>query len=240
MKKIIISILCLMAIVLVFFVFSSKDQKQTVKLTDMPWQIEISPDGHSRVFGIELGQTTLANLQENWRQFHPEIGLFTDPDLRQRLEAYLGTRRLGYFDAKVILGLEASTAQLAAFAQDKINLKPMPSGDYKQEITEDHILQAYQLPISSITYIPSVKYDQTLLKRYFSEPRETIVLNDKTAFWLYPDKGLAVLLDTEGKEVFHYVVPDKFAELLQHLKLELVSESDNRLPATEADNLMSE
>lgn len=236
MKRIVILLLCLLALALAFYILTDKDRKRTVKLTNMPWQIEMSAQGASRVFGINLGETTLAQLQQDWKQFQPDIGLFISREQHQRLEAYLGNRRLGLFDAKVILGLEASSAQMKAFAEDRINIKPMPSGDFKQEISEDHLREAFQLPIHSITYIPKVKYDQTLMQRYFSEPADTITLNNDAAFWLYPDKGLAVLLDPKGKEVFHYVKPAKFTELLERLKMEAAVDEVNELPAVEADN----
>lgn len=221
MKKIIFTIVVLLLIIPALYIFTSQKPSGTVTLTDMPWQIEIGPEGNSRVFGIELGKTTLNDLRASWKQFFPEIGLFSDREQQQRLEAYLGNRRLGRFDAKVILGLETSAEQLKLFSADQINFKPMRSGDYKQEITEKHQLEAYQLPIQSITYLPKVKYDATLLDRYFSTPSEKITLGDsEAAFWLYPDKGLAVLLDPKGKEVFHYVNPERFSDLLKHLKLE--------------------
>lgn len=236
MKKIVFLLLCLLAIALAFYILNHKDHKRTVKLTDMPWQIEISAGGGSHVFGINLGETTLAQLQQDWKQFQPDIGLFTSREQHQRLEAYLGNRRLGLFDAKVILGLEVSPSQMKAFAEDRINIKPMPSGDFKQEISEDHLREAFQLPIHSITYIPKVKYDPTLMQRYFSEPADRIALNNEAAFWLYPDQGLAVLLDPNGREVFHYVKPAKFPELLERLKSEATADQINGLPAMEADN----
>lgn len=221
MKKIIFTIIVLILVVPALYIFTSQKPSGTVSLTDMPWQIEISPEGASRVFGIELGKTTLNDLRTSWKQFFPEIGLFTNRQQQQRLEAYLGNRRLGRFDAKVILGLDISAEQLELFSADQINFKPMRSGDYKQEISEKHQLEAYNLPIQSITYLPKVKYDTTLLERYFSLPTEKITLGEsEAAFWLYPDKGLAVLLDPKGKEVFHYVNPERFPDLLKDLKLE--------------------
>ena len=186
----------------------------------MPWQIEHTDQGHTRVFGVELGKTSLWDLIKSWKSQQPEVGLFTSRNQSRRLEAYLGNRRLGLFDAKIILGLGASQENLDAFSADDINVKPTPTGAYKQELSEANLELAFELPITSITYIPKVKYDAERLETHFSQPQSRKPLKGGGAFWFYPDHGLVVLLDPNGKEVFHYVNQEDFPALVKRLEQE--------------------
>jgi len=219
------------ALLAVFFFWSGEGQKKTVKLTNMPWQIELTDSGHTRVFGIELGKTNLWDLIKSWKNLQPEVGLFINKNQDRRLEAYLGNRRLGLFDAKIILGLGASQEDLDTFSADDINVKPMPTGAYKQEVSEAHLDQAYKLPIVSITYIPKTKYDAELLEKFFLQPESRKLLEGGGAFWFYPGHGLVVLLDPKGKEVFHYVNLEVFPALVEKL------EQENELQPTQVDEL---
>jgi hypothetical protein len=220
MKKILLLVLVLSALVGFWFFLKADRSPQTVQLTNMPWQVEISPDGSSEVFGIQLMQTTLTDLQLAWGGLQPEFGLFTNKQQKRRLEVYLGKRRLGRFDARIILALAAEDSVLAEFSAEKAKAKPMPSGDYRQGLSESAQTRAMQMPIRAITYIPSVQYDNELLERFFGMPSERIQWEAGTSFWLYPERGLVVLVDQEGKEVFHYVRPAEFPALLEQLELE--------------------
>ena len=60
-----------------------------------------------------------------------------------------------------------------------------------------------------------------LKKWRFGEPGERLVVSEKRVHLLYPDKGLDVVVDGNGKELLQYVAPRDFAELREPLnKLE--------------------
>lgn len=204
------------------YYWSGDGQKKTVKLTGMPWQIELTDQGRTRVFGIELGKTSLFDLTESWKNLQPEVGLFFDRNQSRRLEAYLGNRRLGLglFDAKIILGLGASEEDLDTFSSNETRVKPTKTGAYKMEVSEEYLEQVFGLPITAITYIPKNKYDARLLERHFSQPQSQKLLKGGGAFWFYPGQGLVVLLDPDGKEVFHYVNQEGFPALVEKLEQE--------------------
>ncbi len=135
MKKSILIFLLLVAIALVMLFSANNGQKRTMKVDELPWQVETLSDHASRVFGITLGETTLFQAIDKWGT-HPDVGLFESEDGKMRLEAYFGKMRLGVFDAYLIARLDASDEQMSRFYEVKINRKPMPSGDYKYELPE--------------------------------------------------------------------------------------------------------
>ena len=104
--KIPLTILALVAIILLgFVVFGPTPGPDALqRRTDLPWQITVSPDGGSQVFGLALGSATLADAMakfgglEGLAVFEPKTGPMS-------LEAYFGNvcgqagnQNQGYYD----------------------------------------------------------------------------------------------------------------------------------------------
>jgi hypothetical protein len=72
--------------------------------------------------------------------------------------------------------------------------------------------------IQQITYLPSAKLDGKLIEKLFGKPESIIqVKKSSIEHWLYPEIGLDILLDPDGKEVFQYVMPSRFDEVKEPL-----------------------
>ena len=72
---------------------------------------------------------------------------------------------------------------------------------------------ANSLRVWRLIYIPVAEYNHLSLQKQFGEPAEKETLDDTLSYWYYPKKGLAILYDTEGSEIFYYVAQDEFARL---------------------------
>lgn len=184
----------------------------TVELKDLPWDVTVYPDGSSEVFGVHFGVTTLRELTERLEAY-PDVALFQAADGGTSLEAYFGRVRFGVLDARLVAILDASPEQLAIWAKAPTSDKPMPSGARKLELSEAELLQAFDLPILELTYVPYAQYEEDLVLRRFGEPSERIEVTPHSAYWLYPQRGLALLLDREGREVLEYGAPKRFEDL---------------------------
>lgn len=176
---------------------------------DLPWQVERLPDGVSRVFGVTLGRTTARELDRHLRSV-PRVALFESPSGRLSLEAYYGTVTLGMFEARLDVTLGAAADALHAFAASAIARSPTVTGAWRMELTEQAVREALGLPIVGITYVPRVRYDEDLVLKSFGRPAARIVVAGGQTYWLYPDLGLALLRQTDGRAVLHYVVPSAF------------------------------
>lgn len=179
---------------------------------DLPWQVEVLPGGGSRVFGVTLGQTSARELSERLNTF-PRIALFVSASGRRSLEAYFGSVALGMFEARLDVLLAASQAELAVFERHAVGRKPMPSGAYRLALTEADTLAAFGLPISELSYVPSVRYVDDLVLRSFGQPAQQVRLRGGGSYWLYPGWGLAMLRGARGSAVLHYTAPADFGRL---------------------------
>lgn len=217
MKKIILGLLGLILLAVVAIWLFGREPK-TMQVKDLPWQIERTSTGSTRVFGIILDQTSLDEASRHLNKV-PEIALFQGGQGPESIEAFFGKTRVGVFDAKVVLSLAASSEIMAKVAESAGEPEPMPSGSWKRPVSEQALETVIQLPVRSITYVPSVQYEPDIVLKRFGEPTEKLKHNEHSEYWFYPEQGLVILMDTEGKEVLQYVAPDRFEELRSHIEM---------------------
>ena len=83
------------------------------------------------------------------------------------------------------------------------------------------------LPVKAISVIPTVNLDEATVIQRFGQPGERLVMSEKRVHLLYPEKGLDVVVDADGKELLQYVAPRDFAML----RAPLVAAGESRAPA---------
>jgi hypothetical protein len=71
-------------------------------------------------------------------------------------------------------------------------------------------------------YLPIADFELKQMK-FFGEPQEKIQVTENAQYWLYPKKGMALLWDKDGKEIFYYVAPKDFARLKKSLPTKVVT-----------------
>ena len=196
-------------------------QQETTRIDNLPWQIEIFPDGHSKVFGIELGKSTTLEAKRALDK-KADFNLFKSADGSISLEAYYGTVRLGVLEAKLIAEVEATQEQLKKLGEHAENARAQPSGAWKFDLRDEDYLTIQNWPVRSLTYIPTaVQFDTELLEKRFGKPSERKPIDAGREYWLYPDKGLVIMLADKEKEILQYVAPSDFARLKDKISREL-------------------
>ncbi|MFO8026025.1 hypothetical protein [Thiohalophilus sp.] len=181
-----------------------------------PWQVTRLPDGGSRVFGIQFNQTTLEGARSILGTRYDE-GLFENPDGSLSLEIYFNEVTLGGLSGKYILLLDAPPSQLKAIKQRATRSKRMESGARRYRMAPADREKLDSMVISALSYIPYTNLDEEMIRQRFGLPDDIIVLKEGKRHWLYPDKGLDLLLDDDGKELLQYVAPRDFERVRKPL-----------------------
>ncbi len=183
--------------------------------TYLPWQVERTASGSSRVFGLELGHSTLQEARQRFEESY-EVSLFARDDGEKVVEAYFDTIALSGLRARVVMVMELSKAQLDGFYERGVRIATMGSGTRKVTLSDNDLAALANMPIGSLTYIPKANLDAALVAARFGQPAERIrELGGEAAVehWLYPQLGLDVTLHEKGKEVLQYVQPAHFDAL---------------------------
>lgn len=193
------------------FLLPGGERQQTLYL---PWQIEIQADGSSRVFGLTLGHSTLAEAES---VFGPmtDVTLFAPQNSNAVVEAYFDNVTLSGFKAKIVAEIDVDADTTNAFFERGLRIARMGDGSRKVTLSVDDEIQVRQMAVASLTYLPGIDIETETLINRFGQPEQIIPEDNGTSeHWLYPDKGLDLVVNSEGKEVFQYVSPAEFSRLM--------------------------
>lgn len=181
-------------------------------IENLPWQIETLADGGSKVFGLVLAQSTLGEARQRFGQ-DIDIAVIASPGEPGSLEAYYLYFNAGVLRGKMILVAMLDPAVVAQMRQRALKTEFMNSTTRKYVLRPDDIKLAYQAPIGSITFIPDAQLDADTAIKRFGAPEVRLRSSETVEHFLYPQKGLDLMLDTQGKEVLQYIAPRQFARL---------------------------
>jgi hypothetical protein len=184
----------------------------------LPWNISADGQGNLSVFGLTLGTST---LQEARQRFNDEgkVSLFINQDDELTLEAYFERIYLNGLKADFVLILESDPDTLQSLYDKGSRISRTTDQIRKVNLSSEDMLFVSQLPIRAINYIPSANLEESLIERRFGTPLERIEEPETGIIHLvYPENGLSIALDPEGKELLQYVKPEDYDLLLATIK----------------------
>jgi hypothetical protein len=208
-KTLIVIALVILAIVLPFFLPSGHDGKTPD--SNLPWQIETDGHGGSKVFGLSPGTSTLGELAAHFGD--PEIAIIAAPGETGTLEGYYAQVSLGFVLGRLIVTADLPAEEIAAMKERALKSDYMESSTRKYTLRPDDLNKALHTPIATISLIPNSNLDEAVVTERFGTPTERIQAGEKRVHLLYPERGLDVQVDGEGKELLQYVAPRDFARL---------------------------
>jgi hypothetical protein len=180
-------------------------QHSNESLSGLPWQIEILPDGATRVFGITPGQTSLGKAIEHLGS-GMDLAIIAAPGEVGSLEAYYSHYAAGALTGKLILVMAASQDTLLTMRERGTR----DGGTRRYYLHPDDLLLAYATPVEYIAFLPGTNLDEEIAQARFGTPAEIVEVSPQQKHLLYPDKGLDLVLDAEGMDLLQYLSPHRF------------------------------
>jgi hypothetical protein len=180
----------------------------------LPWHIEHTKAGNTKVFGLILNQTTLREMEHLYHS-SAEVSQFVSVDNRHKIEAYFDKVILGGFSARLVVVIDVpQEVQVGMFTRGS-RISNLGGGRKRVTLSTQDRERVYAMPVSSVTYLTRARVDDTLLQKRFGEPGQRIrEAENPTTHWLYPDLGLDIALNDSGHAVFQYVSPTQFSKLV--------------------------
>jgi len=177
---------------------------------DAPWAIVADGRGGVQVFGLAMPGSTLATARQHWGE-GLQVAVMADRGQSPTLEAYVERFSAGGVDGRLVLAFDAPEADLTGW-QASSHGEPLPGGGRRHPLPQG-VGEAALL--RGLSFMPAAQLDAALLRQRFGEPAEVIAADGRLSHWLYPELGLAVALDAEGRELLHVVAPADFDRLLR-------------------------
>lgn len=186
------------------------------RLDDFPWHIEHPTADSVRVFGLTLGESDTDKAESRFREV-AEPSLFKSPDGKLFAEVFFDKVILGGLPSKIVLTIAVPEAELKAMYERGLRMAATGSGK-KITMAADDIARLRTLPISSLTYLPSLRVEEAIFLKRFGQPVQRIQENKSGVIhWLYPQNGLDIALGGTEKPLLQYVPPRDFDKLVKPL-----------------------
>ncbi|HEY6134072.1 MAG TPA: hypothetical protein VIW70_08845 [Rubrivivax sp.] len=189
----------------------------TAQQQGAPWSIEVLAQGGTRVFGLRLPGSTLADALALWGD-ELQLALMASREQPAALEAYVERPGNGPVSGRLVLSAEAAPEALARWRLRAAKETPVSADTRRITLRADDLAEALRTPLVGIGFIPATQLDAATLRQRFGEPAQRVhEAGDATTVehWLYPERGLAIVLDAKGRELLQYVAPADFERRLR-------------------------
>ena len=198
-----------------------KDEARQAQAHGLPWQIETLAGGGSRVFGLQPGVDTLADVQARLGE-DLHVGLIVAGDSPPALEGFVESLRAGFVTGRLVAAFEADDGWLQR-ARERAVSSDFGEGGRSRRYTlaADDRRQAGGSRLLALAYLPVVQIDAETVRQRFGEPAERVSGPQGESQWLYPDRGVAVMLPpaqgeaAKARVVIQYVAPRDFEARLR-------------------------
>ena len=181
---------------------------------ERPWDVQPSDDGGLHVLGITLGETPLSAIEAR-RMTRMQVAVFEGEGGELAAEAFFRELNFGGLYGRLHVNLELPRETLeamraAALAREGEDAR---AGARNYPITSEYLDTVRQAPVTSMSFIPYAEFTEELIVRHFGEPSERYAGVARQTHYHYPERGIEVIHDPEGKEVIQYVRPRDFHRL---------------------------
>ncbi|MDO8313507.1 MAG: hypothetical protein Q7T25_16370 [Sideroxyarcus sp.] len=183
---------------------------------DLPWHIEHPSSDSVRVFGLTVGTSTPAEAEVRFKE-QAEPSLFKSPSGQMGAEMFFEQINLAGLRSRVVLTVAVPETELRDMYERGLRMSATGSGK-KITLTPDDVARLRSLPISSLTYMPGVRVEESLFLKRFGKPEQIIKETKSGAIhWLYLKHGLDITLGGGEKPLLQYVSPKEFDKLVKPL-----------------------
>ena len=187
---------------------------------NVPWKTSITESGATQVFGVAVGEVSLKELSIALKKI-ADTALFETPSGELSIESYFGKTMIGLLEGRIIADLETEDAFLQTERKYAKKRDSTPNNNWKYKLTTEGLEKIVEMKVWRLVYLPTGQYEEKQIK-FFGEPEEIINLSKTAHYRLFPSKGIALLWDTDGGEIFYYVAPKDFSRLKESLPREIV------------------
>ena len=184
-----------------------------VAVEGTPWQISPRPGGGIRVFGLDLPGTTLADARRRWGE-DLQIAVMARPGEAGALEAYVERYGAGGIEGRLVLNWQADAADIARWRAAG-DARLQEGGTQRVVLDAASLTEAGSHALAGVTFIAAASLTPAIALQRFGEPSQRVAASGEAVHWLYPERGLAMLIDPQGKDLLQFVAPVDFERRLR-------------------------
>ena len=217
LKHAFLSVLAISLLAMLLGVYFSTNRNPDQDL-GFPWQVTNNADGSTTVFKIQLGKTTLGEIEQQFQE-SAELSMFKPKEGEAVVEAYFDKILIGGLSSKIIVSFSIDQNKIISMYDEGVRISTLGSGTRRITLSSEDQRSMRHEPANALTYLPSIQLSEDLIEKRFGVPGKKIrETKSDIVHWLYPDIGVDVALDSTAKENIVYVKPAEFSKILGPLE----------------------
>jgi hypothetical protein len=169
----------------------------------LPWQSKVNASGQTEIYNLVIGSSS---FQDAIRTFGKdlEVSLFKNQDESFQLEAFYNNIEIAQIRGQLIVELLMSENQLSFLQNNIKSSEKLPTGNEKFELNLFAKSSLRNLTIKKIVFIPKTDIAPSTIIDRFGKADKISSDAQGVEYWLYPEKGLRIIYDANGKEMMEY------------------------------------
>lgn len=215
-----VAVLAALLIVVVAFLPALWQMVRGVAAADLhaaraaPWEADVTAGGAVRALGLRIPGSTLHDAQTLWGE-QLFVAVMVPRAGPPSLEATVENARPGGIQGRVLLTANPSTADLRRWMEHPAKDELVGPTTRRITLDADSLAEAMRSPVNAIGFIPATQLEDDVVRQRFGAPDEILDGTEGVKHWLYPARGLALMLDPHGRELLQFVPPAQFASRLR-------------------------
>jgi hypothetical protein len=178
----------------------------------LPWQVELLPDGSSRVMGLHLGQDTLAQVRERAGD-GLQVALVAPLGEVGALEALAEPFNAAFISGRLVLSFDVPASTLRRWREGAVGSAPMEGGIRRFALRAEDLAEAQRAPLVSASFVPLARLAAADVSSRFGPPEAERALEGGATWMVYPRLGVAATVAAGQRGVIQYVAPRDAARL---------------------------
>jgi hypothetical protein len=188
------------------------DHAAAAAIKGLPWQIEVRPDGSSRVMGLHLGADTMAQVRARVGD-GLQVALVAGLGEVGVLEALAEPFNAALISGRLVLAFDVSASTLRRWRDAATGSSPMEGGMRRFALRPQDLVEAERAALAGLSFVPVAQLTEADVRQRFGPPDSRRSLeNGATSMW-YPKLGVSATVAPGQRAVIQYVAPRDAARL---------------------------
>ncbi len=183
------------------------------KAVPAPWAAEVQ-GGAVSLLGLLVPGSRWGEVAALWGD-GAQLAVMARRDQAGRLEAYMERVDAGGVLGRLVLVFDLPDDTLRTLQQGAAKAEPVDGVVWRHVMRGEQRQQLAAAPLRSLSFVVSTRLDAATLRQRYGAPSErwletTAAGGPALRHWLYPERGLALVIDAEGRHVLQAVAPSHF------------------------------
>lgn len=193
------------SVVLFAFFYLFEPERSEIPQQQLPWNSQYDAENRLHALGLVVDQSSAQDAIALYEEEF-EFRIFSEKDESNKIaEVQIPKIHIGTIRGALFLKLNATQERLTEMYSQGVETTVTKNGQREVTPFNDDIEQLKLLTFSEMTFIPRKNLNERALKMRFGEPDR--IEDTKDSYikrWVYSQKGLDILFNSEGPEAFVY------------------------------------